>query len=117
MPELVEGIAHYLTTSWGLEYYKDSPRRVLGLYADFTDKEAKKERLSNDLVQELGPQTRKFRGTRGHQGDLIAPELQAKGKATPKVLIESLVLGELPLLSNINYSITYIIVTDSMVLL
>ncbi|KAF9032744.1 hypothetical protein BJ165DRAFT_1410669 [Panaeolus papilionaceus] len=77
MPELVEGLAHYITSKWALDAHPNmDSRHVLGLYADLTADEAKELNITSGLIQPLTSETRYLRGTNKHQTPLVATELQ-----------------------------------------
>lgn len=75
MPELVEGIAHFLTTLWALALYGYGPWPVLALWVDLTKTEAEAARLKTGLVQRLHQKSTMKRGTNKRQTPLLAEEL------------------------------------------
>ncbi|TFK20863.1 hypothetical protein FA15DRAFT_658764 [Coprinopsis marcescibilis] len=64
MPEIREGLAHHLTTQWGLEHFKNGGRDVLGIWADAAQKEEKQYNAQNGLP-----------GSKGQQSYLLAVQL------------------------------------------
>lgn len=75
MPEFRESLAHYLYFLWFWHHNKKKTSFVLlGLWADFTAKEAKRTRKALDgLVQPLDSTCNFKRGSKGAQTSLYPP--------------------------------------------
>lgn len=76
MPELPEGLAHYLAAMAALESLGTACLRVIAIWADLTKKEAERAKVPIGMIQKLTPQTRIRRGTYGQQTPLLAEALQ-----------------------------------------
>ncbi|KAJ3550827.1 hypothetical protein NMY22_g187 [Coprinellus aureogranulatus] len=76
-PEIGEGIAHHLTTSWALQNFSGTCGEVEEVRTDLTPDEAKAARVPEGMIQRLTSTTRIRRGTNGKQTPLLAEKLQA----------------------------------------
>jgi hypothetical protein len=76
MPEVRETVASAMCAKWGLEEYEDSPKQVLGMFADMTDKEEEHFDAADGLVRELdGSEWEVLRGQTGGQTPLMPSQL------------------------------------------
>ena len=92
MPELPEGIAHYISAKKTLDLLNDACREVIAIHGDFTGKESKAQKVKTGMIQKLTPQCRIVRGQCSNQTALLAEALQDRPNNPSPIPITDLVI-------------------------
>ena len=90
MPELPEGLAHYLTTKLTLKSLGTASRQIKAIHCDHTSKESTKAQVPTGIFQKLGPSPRIHCGQCSDQTPLLAEALQDIAGNPPPIPITDL---------------------------